>query len=169
MDPMNNRIPAAISIVQDVLDAKVKLKKSLVGLNYAAYAVQTYPAGTSGEADLQIVYKSYNEKYLKYLLKRFSGPSDTLEEQVLLWDELLSKVHRVTLGLDDELVKTGQGQNVRIVLDVDMGGFFYNRINSHAILFGATLDQAQVNNGSCDIEMQQMVSEIQAVFTAHGA
>jgi hypothetical protein len=166
---MNSKAPTAISIVQDVLDATVKRKTSLIGLNYAAYAVQTYSAGMNGAPDLLIVNKSYNEKYLKYLLERFSGPSNTLDEQVGLWEQLLPKVHKAMISLDYQLVKTGQGENVRVVLDVDMGGFLYNRIDSHTVLFGATLDQAQMNNGSCDKEMQQMVSEIQAVFTAHGA
>ena len=166
---MNSKLRATASIVQDVLDTAVKTKTSLIGLNYAAYAVQTYPAGISGEAGLLIIGKSYNQRYLEYLLKRFAGPSDTLEEQIKRWDQLVPKLHKAMLSLDGQLVQTGQGENARVVFDVDMGGFFYNRINSHSVLFGATLDQAQVNNGSCDKEMQNMTAEIQAVFTAHGA
>ena len=78
-------------------------------------------------------------------------------------------MHYALTALDNELVRAGLGENVRVVLDVDMGGYFYHRVNSHTILFGATLDQAQINNGQCDREMKQMVSELQAVFTAHGA
>jgi hypothetical protein len=157
------------SIVQDVLDHAIQKQRPPAGLNYAAYAVQTYPDSPSGETGLRIVCKSCNYKHLKRLRNHYSGPSTTAEQQVLLWEELLPKLHIAFVRLDQELFKTGQGENVRVVLDVDMGGFFYDRINSQTILFGATLDQSQVNNGQCDKEMRQMVSEIQAVFTAHGA
>ncbi len=62
-----------------------------------------------------------------------------------------------------------KGKMCRVVFDLDMGGFFYTRTGSHAILFGATLDQAEVNNRHCDEEMRGMVAEIEVVCTAHGA
>ncbi len=157
------------SIVQDVLDNTVKNRRPPIGLNYVVYAVQTYPDNAKGELGLAVIGRSSNHKYLKLLLERFSGPCNTPEEQISLWDQLLPKVHSTLTALDHELVTAGQGENVRVVLDVDMGGYFYYRINSHTVLFGATLDQAQINNGQCDREMKQMVSEIQAVFTAQGA
>lgn len=157
------------SIVQDVLDSTVKLRRPPVGLNYAAYAVETYPEDARREPILQVVGWSSHRKYLKQLLDRFAGPSSTPEEQITLWVQLLPKVHRAITALDAELVRAGLGENVRAVLDVDMGGYFYRRVNSHSVLFGATLDQAQITNGQCDKEMKQMVSELQAVFTAHGA
>jgi hypothetical protein len=158
-----------VSIVQDVLDNNVKLRRPPIGLNYAAYAVLTLPDGANGEHGLQVIGRSSNHKYLKQLLERFSGPSSTPDAQIKLWEELLPKVHNALALLDGALVLAGQGENVRAVLDVDMGGFFYNRVNSHSILFGATLDQSQVSNSQCDREMRQMVSELQAVFTAHGS
>ena len=157
------------SIVQDVLDNTVKLRRPPIGLNYVAYAVETYPDDANGETGLLILGRSCNHKYLKQLLGRFSGPGATPEEQISLWEQLLPRVHYALTALDNELVRAGLGENVRVVLDVDMGGYFYHRVNSHTILFGATLDQAQINNGQCDREMKQMFSELQAVFTAHGA
>ncbi len=71
-------------------------------------------------------------------------------------------------SLDGEFVKTGQGENVRVVFDVDMGGLYYTRIGSHAVLFGATLDQEEVNNGRCEKEMSRMVAQIEDVCTSHG-
>lgn len=156
------------SIVQDVLDNTVKLRRPPIGLNYVAYAVETYD-DAKGEPSLFIIGRSYNHKYLKQLLGRFSGPGATPDEQISLWEQLLPRVHHTLTALDHELVRAGLGENVRVVLDVDMGGYFYHRINSHTILFGATLDQAQISNGQCNREMKQMVSELQAVFTAHGA
>ena len=158
-----------ISIIQEVLDHAIQKLQPPAGLNYAAYAVQIYPGGPGGETGLRIVCKSCNSKHLKRVQSRFSGPGASEEQQVLLWEQLLPKLHDSLVRLDEELFKTGQGGNVRAVFDVDMGGFFYDRINSQTILFGATLDQSQINNGQCDREMKQMVSEIQAVFTAHGA
>jgi hypothetical protein len=157
------------SIVQDVLDNTVKHRRPPIGLNYVAYAVETYPDDANGQTGLLILGRSYNHKYLKQLLSRFSGPGATPEEQISLWEQLLPRVHYALTALDNELVRSGLGENVRVVLDVDMGGYFYHRVNSHTILFGATLDQAQINNGQCDKEMKQMFSELQAVFTAHGA
>jgi hypothetical protein len=161
--------PIVKSIVQDVLDNTIQRRNPPAGLNYAAFAIQTYPSDANGGTKLKLVSKSCNTKHLERLLSRFSGPASTPDEQVLLWEELLPKLHDALIRMDGDLFKVGQGANVRVVLDVDMGGFFYDRINSNTILFGATLDQLQVNNGQCDKEMRQMVSEIQAVFTAHGA
>jgi hypothetical protein len=149
------------SIIQDVLDNTVRTERPQIGLNYVIY-------GVTGVSGIRVVASSCNEKYLEKLLERFAGPCETVNEQLELWNKLLPKIHAALTSLDEDLVQTGQGENVRAVFDVDMGGFFYNRISTHALLFGATLDQAQINNGRCDREMQQMVSEIQAVFTAHG-
>ncbi len=55
-----------------------------------------------------------------------------------------------------------------VVFDIDMGGFYLTRIGSHAVLFGATLDQEEVNNGRCEREMYRMAAQIEAVCTAHG-
>ncbi len=158
-----------VSIVQDVLDNAVKFRRPPIGLNYAAYAVQTYPDNAKGEPGLAVISRSSHEKYLKQLLDRFSGPGSTPEEQIALWEQLLPRVHNAMTALDPDLINAGLGENVRVVLDVNMGGYFYHRINSHSILFGAALDQAQISNGLCDREMKQMVSELQAVFTAYGA
>jgi hypothetical protein len=157
------------SLIQHVLDFTVKDKRPPIGLNYAAYAVSARGPFGMPEAGVEIVGRSSNRDFLQVLLDRFAGPSRTAEEQLAKWEELLPKVHVAFTSLDGALVRTGQGENVRAVLDVDMGGFFYNRISSHAFLFAAALDQSQINNGRCDREMQQMVSEIQALFTAHGA
>ncbi len=168
---MNGRStsPIVTSIVQGILDNAIQRRRPPAGLNYAAYAVQTHPDNANGEAKLQLLCKSCNIKHLERLLSRFSGPGSTPAEQISLWEQLLPKLHEALIRMDSDLFKVGQGGNVRVVLDVDMGGFFYDRINSNTVLFGATLDQLQVNNGRCDKEMRQMVSEIQAVFTAHGA
>lgn len=165
---MIGSIPIDASIVQDVLDNTIRFRRPPAALNYAAYAVETGP-DTEGDASLQVICRSSNDRYLTQLLGRFSGPNSKPEEQIGLWEELLPKIHKALVQLDDVLVKTGQGENVRTVLDVDMGGFIYSRINRHTILFGATLDQAKLNTGQCEREMKQMVSEIHAVFTAHGA
>jgi len=159
---MIGRIPVKESIVQDVLDNSVRLRRPPAALNYAAYAVEV-------EESLQVIYWSSNIGYMKQLLDRFAGPSSKPEEQIAIWQELLPKIHDAVVKLDDAMVKAGQGENIRAVFDVDMGGFIYSRVNRHTILFGATLDQAKINNGHCEREMKQMVSELQAVFTTHGA
>jgi hypothetical protein len=159
---------AEVSLIQDILDFAVKFRRPPIGLNYVIYATTSFSGSKDSTPEVRPLVTSSNRKYLQKLLKQFSGPSKTAEEQLLLWDRLLPKIHTSLLVLDHALVETGQGENVRVVLDVDMGGYFYSRIGTHAILFGSTIDQAQINNGTCDREMNQMVSEIQAVFTAHG-
>ncbi len=163
---MNDTAPGVGSIVQAILDHTIKRRGS-VGLNYAAYAVDVYPDKAESEPIMQIVNRSANHKYLKKLLQRFGGPSNTPEEQIDLWEQVLPKLHSSFRGLDRDLLIAGQGENVRIVLDIDMGGFFYHRVSSHSMLFGVTLEQMLINSGQCDREMRQIVSEIQAVFTVH--
>jgi hypothetical protein len=155
-------------IIQEILDSTVGAPRHPPGLNYVVYAVSSLP-GRKGEPDLLILNRSGNRQHLEALLTKFTGPTGSADAQRILWDELLQSVHRCMLALDKELVKAGQGENIRVVLDIDMGGLYYTRLGTHAVLFGCTLDQAEVNNGRCEKEMQHMVSQIQAVFTAHGA
>jgi hypothetical protein len=155
-------------IIQEILDSTIGAPRRPPGLNYAVYATSHLP-GRKGEPNLVILNRSGDRRHLEALLTKFAGPTVSADAQRALWDEALQSVHRCLLALDKELMKTGQGENIRVVLDIDMGGLYYTRLGTHAVLFGCTLDQAEVNNGRCEKEMHHMVSQIQAVFTAHGA
>lgn len=159
------------SVIQDILDDTMTRAQ---GLDYAVYAV-TYnppPGGAAteihGSPKLIVLNRSRNEQ-LTRRLQRFAFRTRTADRQVELWEITLHKVNDALRTLDSEFIKTGQGENVRVVLDVDMGGFFYTRLGRHAVLFGVTLDQAEVNSGRCEREMYQMVAQIEAVSTAYGA
>jgi hypothetical protein len=157
------------SIIKDILDDTVK--KQSGGLDFAAYAVATnLPENvddTKGRYKLKIMCESRNPQ-LGSLLEKFACESRTPDEQFKVWQDLLHKVDVALRRLDRDFINAGQGENVRVVFDVDMGGFYYTRLTSNAVLFGAALDQAEVNNGRCEMEMHGIVAQIQAVFTVHG-
>jgi hypothetical protein len=162
--------------IQDILDFYVHRPG---GLDYAAYARMSDGVHTRGTRkkvgqDLVRLFESENIQLTNLLKKlgcvaRDDDARTTAKLLVSRWQELLDQVHKAICDLDEDFEEAGQGQNVRVVFDIDMGAFFYTRTSSHAVVFGATLDQAQVNNGRCDEEMRRMVSEIEAICTAHGA
>jgi hypothetical protein len=158
-----------MSLIQNILDDTVMKRER--GLDYAAYAV-TGDARADCEARLEVLYRSRSEQ-LDELLEKFAceTPSGTrtATQQVDLWEKLLPRVHEALRALDWDFVRTGQGENVRVVFDLDMGGLYYTRLGSHAVLFGATLDQEEVNNGRCERDMYRMVSQIETVCTSYGA
>jgi hypothetical protein len=149
------------SLIQEIMDYNLKRPG---GLDYAAYALAQGP-----ELVIERLITSSNDRQLADLLRRLACTGRTPAKQIELWNQLLPTTHRAMCELDRAFATTGQGENVRIVFDVDMGGFFYTRLGSHAVLFGATLDQAQVNNGRCEQVMRSIVSQIEAKCTAHGA
>jgi hypothetical protein len=154
-----------MSIIQDILDDTIQ--HSTRGLDYAAYAVRL-PQGTGDGGELKVLIDSRNEAQVAFLLRRFGFGGRVPEEQFNLWGKLVPRVDKVLRGLDGEFVRTGQGESVRVVFDIDMGGLYYTRIGSHAVVFGATLDQEEVNNGRCEKQMSRMVAQIEDVCTAHG-
>jgi hypothetical protein len=159
------------SIIQNILDDTIKLdgknKKGARGLDYAAYAVMAPPVKGKG-GGLEVVNEARNESQLSDRLDRFACSGRTPDQQFDTWKELLGQVDKALRSLDGEFIKTGQGETVRVVFDIDMGGIYYTRIGTHAVLFGATLDQEEVNNGRCEREMYRMVAQIEDVCTAHG-
>jgi hypothetical protein len=143
------------------------------GLDYAAYPVgEDDPGRAQGAADEPRVhwhvFVEWQNQQLDDSLRRF-GCGRHSREQFQQWRGLVACIHHALCDLDKQFEHTGQGENVRVVFDVDMGGFFYTRITSNAVVFGATLNQAEVNNGRCDAEMRSIVQEIERVLTAHGA
>ena len=155
------------SIIEDILDDTVKKQNG--GLDFAVYAVAVVNSeDTAAHHKLKVIAKSRNDQ-LGESLDRFACKGRTPGEQFKAWEDLLHKVDGALRRLDRDFINAGQGQNVRVIFDVDMGGFFYERLTSNSVLFAATLDQAEVNNGRCEMEMHRMVSQIQALFTVHGA
>ena len=154
------------SIIQNILDDTVRHAR---GLDYALYAVRHPGLDQELETGPEPEFvESLNVKQLDDLLERLACRDRTPDEQRDLWKKHLRRVDRALRDLDKEFVETGQGETVRVVLDLDMGGLYYTRIDSRAVLFGATLDQEEVNNGRCEREMSRMVAQIEAVCTIHG-
>ncbi|MGC9945011.1 MAG: hypothetical protein ABSF64_01330 [Bryobacteraceae bacterium] len=151
-----------MSLIQNILDNTVTEHEH--GLDYAAYAVIIDPA----EHSLEILGRALHPQLGK-LLKNFACEGRTADQQKERWEELLRQVHKALAGLDDDFVGAGQGENVRVVFDLDMGGVYYTRLGRHAVLFGATLDQEEVNNGQCERDMYRMVAQIEAVSTTQGS
>ena len=148
--------------IQGILTHHLKDRE---GLDYAAFVrVKIDPEGNDS---LDIMHEGHHEQ-IPDLLVRFAMGSRTDDEQVELWGKLIREVHAAMNSLDKHFIRVGQGRNVRVVFDVDMGGIYCTRIGSYAFVFGATLDQAEVNNRRCEEDMRKIVSEIEAIFTAHG-
>jgi hypothetical protein len=91
------------------------------------------------------------------------------EGQVAAWDRAAAHLHAGLAALDRAFVATGQGENARAVFDIDMGGFFFTRIHPTRFLFAATLDQAVMNDDSCDRDVRALVRAITLRTSAHRA
>lgn len=89
--------------------------------------------------------------------------------QVAAWDAVAVRMHEILQGLDTALASTGQGANARAVFDIDMGGLFFTRIHPTRFLFAATLDQAVMNDDSCDRDVRTLVRAIATRTSAYGA
>lgn len=146
--------------IKDILDYHLPERG---GLDFVAFA------HTDAENDLNVALERYFEAKLNASLKRFGVGGRNAAEQVEHWRELIPKVHEAMMKLDRSFLDAGQGKNVRVVFDVDMGGIYYTRIGDYGFVFGASLDQAEVNSRRCEDDMRKIVAEIEALFTAHGA
>ena len=107
-------------------------------------------------------------------LRRFAlAPGDADDTvaagQVAAWDAVAAGLHAGLAALDPEFAATGQGENVRAVFDIDMGGFFFTRLHPTRFLFAATLDQAVMNDDSCDRDVRALVRAITLRTSAHRA
>ena len=107
-------------------------------------------------------------------LRRFAlVPADADDtaaaSQVAEWDRAARHLHDGLAALDRAFVATGQGENVRAVFDIDMGGFFFTRLHPTRFLFAATLDQAVMNDDSCDRDVRALVRAITLRTSAHRA
>jgi hypothetical protein len=91
------------------------------------------------------------------------------EGQVAAWDAVALRLHAGLAALDGAFAATGQGENVRAVFDIDMGGLFLTRIHPSRFLFAATLNQAVMNDDSCDRDVRALVRAITLRTSAHRA
>ena len=159
----------ADSVIQEIIDDTMAHAK---GLDYAAYAIVGGSAAhrQAGDSARQITISNQARSgSLKGRLTNLALSDRSEDEQVALWRQILQSVHANLEELNTKLISAGQGSCARAVLDVHMGGFFYSRLDRQSVLFGATIDQTQVNSGRCEREMYHMVAQIEAVFLAHGA
>jgi hypothetical protein len=104
---------------------------------------------------------------LKWQMERFALPGSSAD-QVAVWDAIALRIHESLLQLDPSFAASGQGANVRVVFDTDMGGFIYTRLHSGRFLFAAALDQVSLNDDSCDRDVQNLVHAIMTRSSAQG-
>ena len=166
MKPPGTETDGAHSTIVDILDDTMKRAK---GLDYVVFAIMLPAAGADPVALQASIQARSRGSLLDSRLKRFALRGRTSDEQAKRWEMVLQRVITTLAELDQTFINAGQGANSRVVFDVDMGGYFLTRIGHHAVLFGATLDQAEVNGGRCEREMYHIVSQIEVVFTAQGA
>lgn len=107
-------------------------------------------------------------------LKRFAllpaaGDEKATENQVAAWDAVAVRLHSGLIALDAAFAPAGQGENVRAIFDIDMGGFIFTRIHPTRFLFAATLDQSVMNDDSCDRDVRALVRAITLRTSPHRA
>ena len=136
------------------------------GIEYAALFDVT-PAGP-----VKVLWTA-DPRIARHLHRFALAPADAADEAaggpVAEWDRVAVHLHAGLAGLDRAFTPTGQGENVRAVFDIDMGGFFFTRIHPTRFLFAATLDQAVMNDDSCDRDVRALVRAITLRTSAHRA
>jgi hypothetical protein len=109
-----------------------------------------------------------DRRMIEWQMRRFALPGG-VAEQVQIWDDIARQVHRSVDQMDKSFRASSQGENVRVVFDIEMGGFFYTRLSSDRYLFAATLDQTTMNDNSCDRDVQNLVHALLERTSIHGA
>jgi hypothetical protein len=120
-----------------------------------------------GEA-LEKIESCPDEGMLRWHLRRFALPGN-IDDQVKTWDEIARRLHQSLQNLDQTFRRSGQGENSRVVFDIEMGGFIYTRLHHDRFLFAATLDQSYMNDDSCARDVQRLVKALMARSSAHQA
>ena len=93
----------------------------------------------------------------------------TVEDQIEFWRSLASLIHQRMNELDSLIELAHQGRNRRLVVDAEYGGFYFkylrlpdpgNKGDSGLFLFGATLNQSEMNNGNAEQHFQYLLEAL---------
>jgi hypothetical protein len=93
----------------------------------------------------------------------------TVLDQVVFWRESAGSVLRAMAALDAAVAPARQGQNRRVVFDTEFGGLFFLYLRppgsggGGVYLFGATLNQAEVNAKVADRDFDLLAEALRTI------
>jgi hypothetical protein len=133
-------------------------------------------------ADGSRVEESTYDKHIRHTLPHMPqvpGPGGvrivrTANDQITFWRDAANNLHKQMTLLNEVMAPAHQGGNRRFVFDVEYGGMFfaYLRVpipgqpDSEAMfLFGATLNQAAMNNKQADLHFDLLLRALKQIET----
>jgi hypothetical protein len=131
------------------------------GLDFAVYFKDS--------RDLSKFTQYANEEEIESNLKSLDLMDVDIKSVVSLWMDLAGEVHIAMSRLDERLAPTIHGHNIRVVLDPEQGGLFYTKLDGKRFVFGATLNQTRLNNGTADKEMQLIRQALIDLLSVHAS
>jgi hypothetical protein len=84
-----------------------------------------------------------------------------LEKQTQQYFSLGNEIHELVDAMNTRLADLQQGTLFRVVFDLEKGGIFYHHISDNCYVVGATVNQAAMDDNSCDLEMRSLVRSVE--------
>ena len=85
-----------------------------------------------------------------------------LEKQTQQYFSLGKEIHELVDEMNNHLADLQQGTLFRVVFDLEKGGVFYHHISDNCYVVGATINQAAMDDNSCDLEMRSLVHSVES-------
>ena len=138
------------------------------------------------DGDGQQLIESVDEKQvgkrLEYLPRVSAGEGQAMQprtaaQQIGYWREAAKVLHQRMQTLDEIIAPAHQGRNRRILFDAQYGGFYfiYLRLSDPRdgqadclYLFGATLNQSQINDKVADHHFDLLVGAMRNIYRSIG-
>jgi len=133
------------STLRELLNAYVILPG---GLDFAAVVY-------NGTLYHDISAEQFAKRLLHFRVQR------NLEKQTQQYFALGKEIHEMVDIMNDHLADLQQGTLFRVVFDLEKGGVFYHHISDNCYVVGATINQAAMDDNSCDLEMRSLVRSVE--------
>ena len=133
------------STLRELLNAYVILPG---GLDFAAVIY-------NGTLYHDISAEQFAKRLLHFRVRR------NLEKQTQHYFDLGKEIHEMVDVMNNHLADLQQGTLFRVVFDLEKGGVFYHHISDNCYVVGATINQAAMDDNSCDMEMRSLVRAVE--------
>ena len=133
------------STLRELLNAYVILPG---GLDFAAVIY-------NGTLYHDISAEQFAKRLLHFRVRR------NLEKQTQHCFDLGKEIHEMVDVMNNHLADLQQGTLFRVVFDLEKGGVFYHHISDNCYVVGATINQAAMDDNSCDMEMRSLVRAVE--------
>ena len=134
------------STLRELLNAYVILPG---GLDFAAVVY-------NGTLYHDIAAEQFAKRLLHFRVQR------NLEKQTQQYFALGKEIHELVDEMNNHLADLQQGMLFRVVFDLEKGGVFYHHISDNCYVVGATINQAAMDDNSCDLEMRSLVHSVES-------